>query len=133
MPNPTFFVDEPSITSRQVEVPDADWENGCNLVASNSIGIGIGVDDGAVQGTDALFTLLDQNGDPRTPQAGSQLGNTGFVDRAGSDPWPGSGGEPGIEGLSIQVGTPNNDGTITDPSDTHLVTLEQGWIGVIPP
>ena len=105
---PTFFQDDSE--QRPLEVTSASWVNGMNAGASNAPGIGINMLQGAIVGTPEQFTLLDQAGDARVPQASAQIG---FED-----------------GDSIRYGTNDADGSgeVTPTSNCTLNTLAGGWV-----
>ena len=105
---PTSFRDDSEV--RSVEVPDADWTSGMNWGGSNAPGIGINMLQGAIVGTPEQFTLLDQAGDARVPQASSQIGLT--------------------DGDAIRYGTNDADGSgeLTPTSNCTLNTLLAGWV-----
>ena len=132
-PNPTFFEIDPTTVARAAEVPNANFNNGCNAASSCSPGIGINMNGGAVVGSDEQFTLLDQDEDPRTPQVGQYVGGAGFVNRAVND-WPSSGGLPGKGTAPIRDCTPGNgDGVVTIVGDATLADLAVGWVSDPPP
>ena len=108
MANPTSFRDDSEL--RTGEVPGASWDNGMNWGASCAPGIGINQAGGAVVGTPAQFTLLDQTGAARTPQSSAQIGHE--------------------DGDSIRHGTnaANGDGTLTPVANSALVSLAAGWV-----
>ena len=103
---PTGFIDVISLTSREIEVPNASWYDGCNLVASNSIGVGIATGSPDLQQQLPSWTLLDQYGAPRTPQYGGQIGRS-------VNP--------------IYVAQNLGDGAATTLGGATLATLEEGW------
>ena len=105
---PTFFQDDSLL--RTGEVTSASWVNGMNAGASNAPGVGINMLQGAIVGTPAQFTLLDQNGDARVPQISAQIGHE--------------------DGDAVRYGTNpvNGDGTVVPTSNCTLNTLEAGWV-----
>lgn len=111
-PNPTSFRDDSEV--RSVELPNASWTDGMNWAASNAPGIGINQGLGAVVGTPEQFTLLDQNGDARTPQKSAQIGLE--------------------EGDAIRHGTNSatGDGTLTPVANSTLADLAVGWTDPAP-
>jgi hypothetical protein len=111
MGNPTAFRDDSQ--ARTGEVPTASWVNGVNWGGSCAPGIGINYGEGAVVGTPAQFTLLDQTGAARDPQASAQIG---FED-----------------GDSTRQGTnaANGDGTVTPVANVALISLAAGWVDEI--
>ena len=130
MGNPTFFVDATNaITPRALEVPDASFTDGANWAASCAPGIGINMGEGAVVGSAEQFTLLDQDGDVREPQASQYIGGAGYVNRA-TVAYPGSGGVAGKGTIGIGTGTNSEtgDGTPTVTGDANLETLANGWV-----
>ena len=95
MGNPTFFKDDAAVTAGEARVPLANFDNGCNPVASCSNGIGINIDGGALPdvGTGATkydyspgwnWTLQDQFENARTGQIGQLIGGNGTVPRDGN-------------------------------------------------
>lgn len=134
----TFFLSSADVTARNAEYTgtpftdtngDGTYANpylGCNRAGSCAPGIGIATDVPNLPPiTDPAgfnWTLLDQDGDPRTPQDSQHIGGGGFVNRA-SVPWPGSGGVSGKGTIPINAWNP------TDMSNTlSLVTLAAGWV-----
>jgi hypothetical protein len=118
-----------SIVTRKAEVAAADFDAGCNLAASNAPGVGINMAGGAVVGTAAQFTLLDQAGAARTPQDSSVLGGEGLTTAA---EYPSSGGAAGagVEPIQSGVVTANGDGDVTVGGAATLTTLAGGWVEV---
>lgn len=114
-------------TARSAEVPNANWTGGMNVAASNAPGIGINAGGGSLVGS-TQWSLLDQDGDARTPQVGQVLGGEGLTTPAD---WPASGGLPGKGTDPIVVATPSlsGDGTVTDEGEATLSTLAAGWTG----
>ena len=117
MGNPTAFVDDSLVTARSAEVPNAAWDNGCNNAGSNAPGVGINFGEGAVVGEAQQFTLLDQNGDARTPQVSAQIGV-----------------EDGDSIRDVTNATqaakdadPAADGTVTPNGNVQLAALATGW------
>ena len=53
MGEPTYFIDDTAKTAREAEVPGADFDNGMNYGGSNTPGVGINMNEGAVVGTPA--------------------------------------------------------------------------------
>lgn len=134
----TAFIDDTAVTSREAEVPAANFDNGMNLGGSCAPGVGINMLEGAIVGTPAQFTLLDQFGNARTAQISQAIGGFPFVDRA-TVPWPGSGGTEGTApdavvryGVSPGQAAKNAnsalDGTMTFTSNATLNTLNGGWV-----
>lgn len=79
-----YFVNAVSLAARIAEVPNADFTGGCNIAGSNAPGIGI-ADGGGVQTINLgeslpSWTLLDQDGDARTPQVSQHIGGDGLDD-----------------------------------------------------
>lgn len=107
-PNPTAFRDDSEV--RSSEVPGASWTNGMNWGGSNAPGIGINQGGGAVVGTPAQFTLLDQKAAARDPQKSAGIGKE--------------------DGDSIRHGTNSltGDGTLTPVANSALITLANGWV-----
>ena len=136
MTDPTFYKDATAVTARALENTVASFTNGMNAGGSNAAGVGINIAGGAVVGTAAQFTLLDQDEDVRVPQASQQLGGLAFVDRTGSD--ESSGGEEGKGTQPILTATNQTqadkdaDGDLRgEPvitGDANLQTLSAGWV-----
>jgi hypothetical protein len=101
---PVQYVNVPA--ERLTETPAADWTGGANPVAGNNNGIGIALDGGSVRGTPDDWTLLDQDGQPRTPQS------TQYIGEATPAPITDS------EGLG---------------EEATLADVAVGWTGVVPP
>lgn len=137
MGQPTIFVDTTSKALREVEVPDADFDNGMNNGGSCAPGIGINMGEGAVVGTPEQFTLLDQDAAIRVPQDGQPIGGEAYTDQAND--YPSSGGLEGKGILPILTGVnptnaakeaadPSIDGDLTVNGDANLQTIEAGWV-----
>ena len=124
----TFHVADGSVVgARQAEVEGtSSFNGGVNLAASNACGIGIGIGQGAVVGTPEQFTLLDQDGDPRTPQVSQVIGGEGLTVVAD---WPGSGGAEGKGTLPVESGAASDtgDGEVTSIGAATLGSLAAGW------
>jgi hypothetical protein len=117
MGNPTAFVDDSEVAARSAEVPNAAWDNGCNIAGSNAPGIGINFDEGAVVGEPQQFTLEDQNGNARTPQASAQIGlEDGDAIRDATNATQ-----------AAKDADPADDGTVTFNGNVQLATLAGGW------
>jgi hypothetical protein len=130
MGEPTYFIEDVTVTAREAEVTAASFSNGMNLGGSCAPGIGINMNEGAVVGEPQQFTLLDQhgaNGTARTAQIGQHIGGDGLT--LITD-WPGSGGDIGTlpDGV-IRFGTPSveGDGEVTPIGNCTLATLAAGW------
>lgn len=135
MGQPTYYIDETAIAVRELETPDADWENGMNAGGSCAPGVGINMDEGAVVGTPEQFTLLDQDAAIRVPQDGQQIGGLALAD----DVYPSSGGVEGKGTQPILTGTnptdaakeaadPSIDGSPIVTGDCNLQSLAAGWV-----
>ena len=127
MGNPTFFIDNTTVTAREAEVTDASFSNGMNLGGSCAPGIGINMNEGAVIGERQQFTLLDQHGDARAAQISQHIGGDGLT--LVTD-WPGSGGDIGtLPGSVIRFGPASDegDGAITATGNCTLASLAAGW------
>ena len=122
---PTYYVDPASASSREAEATAADFKAGMNLSGSNAPGIGINMEAGAVVGTPEQFTLLDQAGAVREPQASQFIGGPGYS-AAGTS----AGQEGALPGKAILSGpnTAAGDGAITSNGDANLETLANGWV-----
>ncbi len=138
----TMFQDPVAVAARALEVPDAEFDNGMNLGGSCAPGIGINMLEGSVVGTPEQFTLLDQQGNARTPQIGQSIGGLPYVNRA-VVLQPSSGGTEGTEpNETIQFGDaptqaakdadPHLDGTLIVTGESALVDLAAGWVANIP-
>jgi hypothetical protein len=128
MAEPTFYRLDAAVTSRGAEVPDASFADGVNWVGSNAPGVGINMNEGAVIGEPQQFTLLDQDGDPRTPQVSQLLGGAGFVDRSSVE-WPSSGGVEGGGTSPVRFGTASvsGNGGVSVIGASALPDLD-GWV-----
>jgi len=118
--SPTAFVDATTVAAREAEVPNANFQGGMNGGGSN-MGIGIATGQPDLSGDDASWTLNDQDGAARTPQASQYIGGNAYGD--------------GIEGkgtVPVSVATPSitGDGTYTDDGDATLASLAAGWTAV---
>jgi hypothetical protein len=114
MTAPTCFIDTVAVTARKAEVPDpADWDNGANAAASCAPGIGINAGGGTIGGTPEQFTILDQNGDGRTPQNSQQIGG---------DALP----------VTALTNSASGDGKPSATASVSLVSLAAGWSSTIP-
>jgi hypothetical protein len=91
---PTTVAKDAAITPRALEVPAADFTNGCNIAAECAPGFGIATDNAGLEKSLPNWTLLDQDGDVRDPQHSQHLGGAGYVNRS-SVPWSSSGGAEG--------------------------------------
>jgi hypothetical protein len=133
---PTFFIDDAATAARGAEVPGATFNSGCYGGASNSPGIGINVDGGAIVDEPQQFTVLDQFGNARQAQIGQCIGGSGFVDRvtqSGSDAWPLSGGDEGTAPDStirvVADSSAESGGVITLPAEgAWLTDAATGWV-----
>ena len=123
MANPTFFIEDDSVTAREAEVPLASFDNGCNLAGAGP-GIGINALGGAVVGTPEQFTLLDQFGNARVGQLGQHIGGPGYS-AAGTS----NGQEGTLPDAVIRTGTVSltGDGSLTIAGNCNLNTLALGW------
>jgi len=136
MNSPTSFVDASAKTAREAEVPDASFDNGMNGGGSNAPGIGIATDVPDLTGDPASWTLLDQEGNPRTPQNSQQIGGDAYSDFAND--YPLSGGQEGAgDEPVLVVETPadpdpiaGGDGTSTPLGNATLPDLATGWTAV---
>lgn len=125
MPNqPTSFSIPAVVAVRALEVPNANWDDGMNLGGSNTMGLGI-----STAGTDQTknleqskhWTLLDRDGDARTPQVSQYLGGNGLL--------YGQAGKGSI-GIDVIENSVDGDGTGVVDGKAHLVTLADGWTSV---
>jgi hypothetical protein len=116
MNEPTGFTDLEARATREIDVPDASWADGCNLVASNSNGLGIATDNPNLEQSLPSWTLLDQAELTREPQLGSQIGGIGL-----------NGGSAGVGTEPIYVAQNLGGGAATTVGGATLETLEEGW------
>ena len=128
MGEPTFFTDDTAIAARASEVPDANFANGMNAGGSNAPAVGVNIDGGLVD--TEHFTLLDQDGDVRVPQASQSLGGVALGD--GID---GKGTQPVITATNqtnaAKEADPDLDGVPVITGTANLQTLEAGWVNTI--
>jgi len=118
----TFSRDTTARTTRQVEVPDASWVTGLNHGGGNNVGLGINAGGGAIVGTPAQFTLLDQHGATRVPQFTQSIGGTGLN----------GGSETGFQSVITGAPTANGDGDVqAGVVTTELASLAVGWNTVV--
>ena len=145
---PTFFIDDAANTARSAEVPNATFNSGMGSGGSNSPGIGINIDGGAIVGTPEQFTLNDQFGNARQAQIGQLLGGNGTVPRTGNvaTTWDksqalysenGAASSGGTEGTApdatIRAVADSSsipaDGSLTLPAEgAWLTDLATGWV-----
>jgi len=111
MSDPSYYLDGTLVTAREAEVPNANFDNGCNAAASCAPGIGINEGEGAVVGEPQQFTLFDQAGVARTPQDSQHIGESA---------------------TPIDIGTNDSggDGTMTSTGSATLASLAAGWTAV---
>ena len=144
----TRFKNTTAQAARELEVPFASFDDGCNSPASNAAGIGITTDHPDLPAEDSpgmigyQWTLEDQFEAVRLPQVSQVIGGVGLTEETD---WPSSGGVEGNGGLGDQyvvgVSNPANivdpnipGGSIPDPTSepvvtgtANLVTLAAGW------
>lgn len=122
--NPTTFYDTTAKTAGEARVPAADFDGGGNYAGSNAPGIGINMLAGAVVGTDAQFTLLDQLGNARVAQDSQHIGGDG-ISAAGTS----AGSAIFGPNFNIRTGTNAAAGTgvITPTGPANLNSLALGW------
>ena len=121
MAQPATFIDVDARALRAAEVnPAASFVNGMNN-GSCQPGVGISGDVANLVGEPQQFTLLDQNGDARTPQFGQSLGSVAFED-----------GLDTVADQAIDLVDPaddSGDGTVVvDGTGATLTTLAAGWV-----
>lgn len=128
-----FFQSPTAVAARDAEKIDAagSFENGMNLGASNAPGIGIAT-GGGVQTTELSeslpnWTLLDQDGDARTPQVSQPIGGTGL---GGTYPASGGAAAKGTEPVVLGEPDASGDGTAVAEGDATLADLAAGWTAV---
>ncbi len=137
MADPTAFIDDVAVANLDGLTPSASFFNGMNRGGSNAPGIGINQGGGAVVGSFAQFTLLDQgppveSGEPQVPaareaQISQHIGGSGL----------GAGSIGTLPDAVIRFGTlptqaakdadPSLDGTITFTGNSTLSVLATGW------
>ena len=122
MAQPATFIDDTARATRVGEVSGASFLNGMN---NGSCQPGIGITNGPTDlaGTPEQFTLLDQNGDARTPQLGQSLGGVAL-----------GAGESIVASQAIDLvdNGVTGDGTVTkDGTGATLTTLAAGWVAGI--
>lgn len=139
MTAPVAFVVPADALSRTPEVPLANFDNGGNWAGSNAPGIGVAPDYGSLEPErPESWTLLDQDGDARTPQVSQNIGGVGFVDRATVD-WSSSGGVGGKGTTTIYGvvnpdnvdGAPEPGAAPTENGDATLADIAAGWTLVV--
>jgi hypothetical protein len=115
----TSYFDSIAVAFRSPEVPAASWITGMNGGGSCAPGIGIATDVTGLAQSLPNWTLLDQDGDARTPQVSQQIGGSAI-----------GAGEAGKGILPILVVTPtdNGDGDYVINGDATLADLAAGWI-----
>ena len=74
----TYGRNEAAVTAREAQVALADFDDGCNLPASNAPGIGISTD--VVNPTLDNWTVEDQHEAARDPQGIQHIGGLGIED-----------------------------------------------------
>lgn len=125
MPNqPTSFINATSVTARAAEVPNASFDDGMNLGGSNAPGIGIAT--AGEQQTQDLdesnqWTLLDQDGDGRTPQVSQHIGGDGLDDGVAGK---------GTQQIDVNVNDASGDGSATIDGAATLASVAAGWTSV---
>ena len=122
MAQPATFIDDTARATRIAQVPDASFLNGMN---NGSCQCGVGISNGPINlvGTPEQFTLLDQNGDARTPQLGQSLG--GVALGAGES-------IAASQAVDLVDNGATGDGTVTkDGTGATLTTLAAGWVAGI--
>lgn len=129
--DPTQFLDADAIVARAAEVPAASFGNGMNAGGSCAPGIGIATDVPDLTGDPESWTLLDQFGNPRTPQDSQQIGGDGFSDFATNYPLSGGVEGPGTEPIFV-IDPASQDGTGAGASlgNATLADLATGWAAV---
>jgi len=128
---PTTFRNTTAITARKLDVPDADFDGGCNN-AGGAPGIGVATDNPGLDESLPNWTLEDQFEAARDPQVSQVIGGNGYTDQ--STEYPLSGGVPGNGSdqaeFIVQVTNPvypNEAGTVTVVDTMGLVSLATGW------
>jgi hypothetical protein len=119
MAQPATFIDDTARATRAGEVSGASFLNGMN---NGSCQPGIGITNGPTDlvGTPEQFTLLDQNGDARTPQLGQSIGGVAL-----------GAGESVVASQAVDLvdNSATGDGTVTkDGTGATLTTLAAGWV-----
>ena len=112
------FIDDTARATRVGEVAGASFLNGMN---NGSCQPGIGISNGPTDlaGSDEQFTLLDQEGNARTPQQGQSIGGIAL-----------EGGATTTQAIDLVDPADNSgDGTVTkDGTGATLTTLAAGWV-----
>jgi hypothetical protein len=75
---PSYSLNATSVTARQGETPNADWDGGLNRGGGNNMGVGINTGDVNPKAQD--WSLNDQNGAARDPQNSQHIGGSGLDD-----------------------------------------------------
>ena len=124
----TYFIDDTAVTARALEVPNASFVNGANNAGSCAPCIGINMLEGAVIGTPAQYTLLDQFGNARAAQISQHIGGSG-LDVGSSGTLPDAVSRYGDSPTqAAKDADPDLDGTITATANCTLNTLALGWV-----
>ena len=91
--------------------------------ASNAPGIGVATDNPNLEQSLPSWTLLDQDGDARTPQVSQVIGG------GGPEGMPGKGLQP----VEVVVNAASGNGSVTGSQEAQLNVLATGWEAVTPP
>ena len=122
MNDPTAYVDNIELVIRGGQVA-ANWGTGMDWGASNAPGIGVATDNPNLEQSLPSWTLLDQDGDARTPQVSQVIGG------GGPEGMPGKGLQP----VEIVVNAASGNGSVTGSQEAQLNVLATGWEAVTPP
>ena len=122
MNDPTAYVDNIELVIRGGQVA-ANWGTGMDWGASNAPGIGIATDNPNLEQSLPSWTLLDQDGDARTPQVSQVIGG------GGPEGMPGKGLQP----VEVVVNAASGNGSVTGSQEAQLNVLATGWEAVTPP
>ena len=117
----TAYVDSVAVAARSPEVPDASWVTGMNGGGSNAPGIGIATDVAGLGESLPNWTLLDQDGDGRTPQDSQQIGGSALG--AGTD-------GKGLLPILVVTASVAGDGDYALVGNATLAALAVGWTAV---
>lgn len=122
MNDPTAYVDNIELVIRGGQVA-ANWGTGMDWGASNAPGIGVATDNPNLEQSLPSWTLLDQDGDARTPQVSQVIGG------GGPEGMPGKGLQP----VEVVVNAASGNGSVTGSQEAQLNVLATGWEAVTPP
>jgi len=110
---PTYGLNQSAVSTRTFEVPAADFSGGMNKGGSNAPGVGINTGNIDPKLTD--WSVQDQNGLARDPQATQHIGGGGL----------GAGDQAAFAVNAVQ-----NDGADVNDTLTYIEALAQAAPGV---